>query len=107
MSEWVKVAEAGDVAEGEINAYTVERTIAVANVDGDLQAFDERARTMGVRPYEGDLDGTMCRGTSPGHGAVRRDPGEVVGGSPPESATAACSTCSRRAGTPHRTRDDE
>ncbi|MGE5460964.1 MAG: Rieske (2Fe-2S) protein [Solirubrobacterales bacterium] len=85
MSEWVKVAAAGDVAEGEINAYTVgNRTVAVANVDGDLQAFDDTCTHQGCSLSEGDLDGTIVE--CPCHGG-RYDvmTGEVVGGPPPES----------------------
>lgn len=84
MSEWVKVAGAGDVTEGEINAYTVgNRTIAVANVDGDLQAFDDTCTHQGCSLSEGDLDGTIVE--CPCHGG-RYDvmTGEVVGGPPPE-----------------------
>ncbi len=85
MSEWVKVAAAGDVAEGEINAYMVgNRTVAVANVDGDLQAFDDTCTHQGCSLSEGDLDGTIVE--CPCHGG-RYDvmTGEVVGGPPPES----------------------
>jgi len=84
MPEWVKVADAGDVAEGEINAYMVgNRTVAVANVDGDLQAFDDTCTHQGCSLSEGDLDGTIVE--CPCHGG-RYDvmTGEVVGGPPPE-----------------------
>ena len=63
MSEWVKVADAGDVAEGEINSYTVgTRMVAVANVDGDLQAFDDTCTHQGCSLSEGDLLVTMGAG---------------------------------------------
>ena len=84
MSEWVKVADAGDVAEGEVNSYTVgTRMVAVANVDGDLQAFDDTCTHQGCSLSEGDLDGTIVE--CPCHGG-RYDvmTGEVVGGPPPE-----------------------
>jgi nitrite reductase/ring-hydroxylating ferredoxin subunit len=84
MSEWVRVADAGDVAEGEINAYTVGgRTVAVANVEGDLQAFDDTCTHQGCSLSEGDLDGTVVE--CPCHGG-RYDvmTGEVLGGPPPE-----------------------
>jgi nitrite reductase/ring-hydroxylating ferredoxin subunit len=84
MPEWVKVADAGDVAEGEINAYTVgNRTVAVANVDGDLQAFDDTCTHQGCSLSEGDLDGTIVE--CPCHGGQYDImTGEVVGGPPPE-----------------------
>jgi len=84
MSEWVKVASAGDVAEGEINVYLAgNRTVAVANVDGDLQAFDDTCTHQGCSLSEGELDGTIVE--CPCHGG-RYDvmTGEVVGGPPPE-----------------------
>ena len=84
MPEWVKVAGAGDVAEGEINAYMVgNRTVAVANVDGDHQAFDDTCTHQGCSLSEGELDGTIVE--CPCHGG-RYDvmTGEVVGGPPPE-----------------------
>ncbi len=84
MAEWVKVADAGDVAMGEINAYLVgNRTVAVANVDGDLQAFDDTCTHQGCSLSEGELDGTVVE--CPCHGG-RYDviTGEVVGGPPPE-----------------------
>lgn len=84
MAEWVKVAAVGDVVEGEINAYTVgDRTVAVANIDGDLQAFDDTCTHQGCALSEGDLDGTIVE--CPCHGG-RYDvmTGEVVGGPPLE-----------------------
>ena len=84
MSEWVKVASAGDVAEGEVNAYTVgNRTVAVANIDGDYQAFDDTCTHQGCSLSEGEFDGTIVE--CPCHGG-RFDvmTGEVVGGPPPD-----------------------
>jgi nitrite reductase/ring-hydroxylating ferredoxin subunit len=84
MAEWVKVADAGDVAEGEIVSYTVgDRSVAVANIDGDLQAFDDTCTHQGCSLSEGELDGTIVE--CPCHGG-RFDviTGEVVGGPPLE-----------------------
>lgn len=85
MSEWVKVASAGDVVQGEVNAYTVgERVIAVANIDGDLFAFDDSCTHQGCSLSEGTLESMEIE--CPCHGG-RFDitSGEVVGGPPPEA----------------------
>jgi len=84
MSEWVRVADAGDVAEGEVNAYTVgSRAVAVANVEGDLYAVDDTCTHQGCSISEGELVGTILE--CPCHGG-RYDvmSGEVVSGPPPE-----------------------
>jgi len=68
MSDWITVGPAGDVAEGEINSYNVnERSIAIANVDGDLQAFDDLCSHQQCPLSEGELDGTMVE--CPCHGS--------------------------------------
>ena len=84
MSEWVRVADAGDVAEGEMSSYTVgPRTVAVVNVEGDLYALDDTCTHQGCSISEGDLDGTIVE--CPCHGG-RYDvmTGEVISGPPPE-----------------------
>ena len=82
MSDWVKVADAGDVPEGEMRSYTVAgRTAAVANVEGDLQAFDDTCTHQGCSLSEGELDGTIVE--CPCHGGqFDVTTGEAVGGPP-------------------------
>jgi nitrite reductase/ring-hydroxylating ferredoxin subunit len=82
MSDWVEVASVGDVAEGELRSYTVlDRAVAVANVEGDLHAFEDTCTHQGCSLSEGDLDGTIVE--CPCHGG-RFDvtTGEAVGGPP-------------------------
>ena len=68
MSEFVKVGEAGEVAEGDAAAYSVgDRTVAVANAGGTLYAFDDVCTHQGCSLSEGDLDGTMIE--CPCHGS--------------------------------------
>ena len=80
MAKWVKVGPAGDVAEGEINSYSVgDRTIAVANIDGDLHAFDDICTHQQCALSEGDVEGTMVE--CPCHGSqFDVITGEVVNG---------------------------
>ncbi len=60
MANWVRVANAGDVSEGEVNSYTVSnRQVAVANVDGSLHAFDDTCTHQGCSLAEGDLEDTI------------------------------------------------
>jgi nitrite reductase/ring-hydroxylating ferredoxin subunit len=80
MSEWVKVANVGEVAEAEANSFTVgTRVIAVANLGGDLHAFDDLCSHQQCSLSEGDIDDTMIE--CPCHGS-RFDitTGEAVGG---------------------------
>lgn len=80
MAGWTKVGQAGDVAEGEINSYQVgDRTVAVANIDGDLYAFDDICPHQQCALSEGDVEGTVVE--CPCHGS-RFDvmTGEVVNG---------------------------
>jgi 3-phenylpropionate/trans-cinnamate dioxygenase ferredoxin subunit len=66
--EWTKVADAGEVAEGQVATFTVgERQIAVANVGGDLVAFEDTCSHRRCALSEGPLDGTTI--TCPCHGA--------------------------------------
>lgn len=68
MSEWVQVGSAGEVADGEVNSYGVgERQVSVANVDGDLHAFDDICTHQQCSLAEGDLDGTIIE--CPCHGS--------------------------------------
>jgi 3-phenylpropionate/trans-cinnamate dioxygenase ferredoxin subunit len=68
MSEWVKVGSAGEVAQGEMLSFGVgERQVAVANVDGDLHAFDDYCTHQQCSLAEGDLDGTIVE--CPCHGS--------------------------------------
>ena len=80
MADWVKVGPTGDVVEGEINSYTVgDRIVAVANVDGDLHAFDDVCTHQGCSLSEGELDGTVVE--CPCHGSQFDVlTGEVVNG---------------------------
>lgn len=84
MPKWVRVGPAGDVAEGEMNSYSVgDRTIAVANIEGDLHAFDDICTHQQCALSEGDLDGTIVE--CPCHGSqYDLMTGEVVGGPAPE-----------------------
>ena len=68
MAEWVKVGSAGEVPDGEVMAYTAgDRQVAIANVDGDLHAFDELCTHQQCSLAEGDLDGTVIE--CPCHGS--------------------------------------
>jgi nitrite reductase/ring-hydroxylating ferredoxin subunit len=80
MADWVKVGPTGDVVEGEINSYTVaDRIVAVANVDGDLHAFDDVCTHQGCSLSEGELAGTLVE--CPCHGSQFDVlTGEVVNG---------------------------
>jgi nitrite reductase/ring-hydroxylating ferredoxin subunit len=80
MADWQKVGEAGDVVEGEISSYQMgNRTVAVANIDGDLHAFDDICPHQQCALSEGEIDGTIVE--CPCHGS-RFDvmTGEVVTG---------------------------
>ncbi len=68
MTEWIRVAEAGDVSDGDLNAYPVgDRTVAIANLDGMLYAFDDVCTHQACSLSEGDVDGTIvecaCHGS--------------------------------------------
>jgi len=68
MAEWVKIGSSGEVADGEVNNYSVgERQISVANVDGDLHAFDDLCTHQQCSLAEGDLDGAIIE--CPCHGS--------------------------------------
>lgn len=68
MADWVKVADAGDVTDGEVNSYSVgDRQVAIANLGGELHAFDDVCTHQQCSLSEGDLDGTAiecaCHGS--------------------------------------------
>jgi nitrite reductase/ring-hydroxylating ferredoxin subunit len=68
MANWVGVADAGDVSDGEINAYTVgDKQVAVANLSGELRAFDDTCTHQGCSLSEGDLEDTIVE--CPCHGS--------------------------------------
>jgi len=68
MGEFVTVADAAEVGEGELAAFEVggER-IAVANVGGTLHAFDDTCTHLRCSLAEGELEGTVV--TCPCHGS--------------------------------------
>jgi nitrite reductase/ring-hydroxylating ferredoxin subunit len=68
MGEFVKVAGAADVVEGELAAFDVgEVRVAVANVGGTFHAFGDTCTHLQCSLAEGDLDGTIvtcsCHGS--------------------------------------------
>lgn len=68
MADFVRVAEAGDVAPGDLASYPVdELTVAVANVGGTLYAFDDICTHQQCSLAEGDLDGSVVE--CPCHGS--------------------------------------
>jgi nitrite reductase/ring-hydroxylating ferredoxin subunit len=80
MGEWVKVGPADDVPEGEMRSYTIrERMIAIANVEGDLHAFDDVCTHQQCSLAEGELDGPTVE--CPCHGSqFDVTTGEVING---------------------------
>jgi nitrite reductase/ring-hydroxylating ferredoxin subunit len=68
MSEFVTVAGAAEVGEGELAAFEVGGArIAVANVGGTLHAFDDTCTHLGCSLAEGELEGQVV--TCPCHGS--------------------------------------
>jgi len=64
MTEWVKIAEIGDVPPGAGRAFEVEgSSIAVFNVDGRLYAIDDSCPHQGSSLAMGRLEGYVvtCR----------------------------------------------
>jgi 3-phenylpropionate/trans-cinnamate dioxygenase ferredoxin component len=80
MADWVKVGSAGEVPEGQMTSFGVgTRQVAVANVEGDLHAFDDTCTHQQCSLAEGDLDGTTVE--CPCHGSqFDVITGEAVGG---------------------------
>jgi nitrite reductase/ring-hydroxylating ferredoxin subunit len=68
MPEWVTVGKEGEVGEGELVSFSAgDRQIAIANVEGDLHAFDDWCTHQQCSLAEGDLDGTIVE--CPCHGS--------------------------------------
>jgi nitrite reductase/ring-hydroxylating ferredoxin subunit len=68
MAKWVTVADAGDVSDGEVNSYSVgDRQVAIANLGGELRAFDDVCTHQQCSLAEGDLEDTIIE--CPCHGS--------------------------------------
>jgi len=68
MTEFVTVAKASDLAEGELRRFDLAGTpVAVANVGGSLYAFGNTCTHQGCSLAQGELDGTTV--TCPCHGS--------------------------------------
>jgi 3-phenylpropionate/trans-cinnamate dioxygenase ferredoxin subunit len=68
MSDFVKLAETGDVAPGEVKVYGVDgRRIALCNVDGTFYAIDDVCTHDGGSLDQGQLQGEQIE--CPRHGA--------------------------------------
>jgi nitrite reductase/ring-hydroxylating ferredoxin subunit len=66
MTEFVKVADAGDIPPGRIKLVDVHgERVAVANVDGRFHAFSDECTHDGGPLSDGDLDGAIV--TCPWH----------------------------------------
>jgi nitrite reductase/ring-hydroxylating ferredoxin subunit len=80
MADWVKIGPVNDVPEGEMKSYTIsERMIAIANVEGDLHAFDDVCTHQQCSLAEGELDGATVE--CPCHGSqFDVTTGEVING---------------------------
>jgi nitrite reductase/ring-hydroxylating ferredoxin subunit len=79
MTDWSKV-EAGEIGEGEMTAVPVgDRMVAIANVGGNLHAFDDVCTHRQCSLAEGDLEGLVIE--CPCHGSqFDITSGEVVNG---------------------------
>ncbi len=68
MAEWFDVGKAGELSDGEMNSYGAGgRQIAIANVEGDLHAWDDVCTHQQCSLAEGELDGTIVE--CPCHGS--------------------------------------
>lgn len=83
MSEFVKLTDAADVAEGELTAFDVgEVRIAVANVGGTFHAFGDTCTHLQCSLAEGELEGIVvtcaCHGSQfdVTNGTVLRGPAQ-------------------------------
>jgi nitrite reductase/ring-hydroxylating ferredoxin subunit len=83
MAGYVRVASAGDIAEGDLLSFEVDgRYVAVARVDGELYAFDDLCTHRACSLSEGELDAESV--TCPCHaGSFDVRTGEVLDGPPP------------------------
>lgn len=79
MSEWVTVAQVGELAEGELVAASVDdEEVVVAHVGGEYRALGAVCTHEGGPLYEGDIEdgAVMC----PWHGSLfDLQTGEAVG----------------------------
>ena len=67
-TEFVKLAETGDVAPGQVRVYEVQgRSIALCNVDGAFYAIDDVCTHDGGPLDQGEIDGHQIE--CPRHGA--------------------------------------
>jgi nitrite reductase/ring-hydroxylating ferredoxin subunit len=80
MTEFTTVGRVDDVPAGEMRSYQVGgEDVAVANVDGELHAFNDTCTHMQCSLAEGDLDGTTV--TCACHGSeFDVTTGDVLGG---------------------------
>ena len=80
MPDWVKVGSAGELDDGDMSSYSVgDRQVAIANIDGDLYAWDDFCTHQQCSLAEGELDGTVVE--CPCHGSqFEVTTGEVVQG---------------------------
>jgi nitrite reductase/ring-hydroxylating ferredoxin subunit len=83
MGEFVKVTEAAEVAEGELEAFDVGGVrVAVANVGGTLHAFGDTCTHLQCSLAQGHLEGTVVTCSCHGSqfdittGAVLRGPAQ-------------------------------
>ena len=68
MGDFVTVAGAAEVVDGELAAFDVSgASVAVANVSGTLHAFGDTCTHAGCSLASGDLEGTVV--TCPCHGS--------------------------------------
>jgi 3-phenylpropionate/trans-cinnamate dioxygenase ferredoxin subunit len=68
MSDFIKLAETGDVARGQVKVYEVNgRHIALCNVDGTFYAIDDVCTHDGGSLDQGQLQGEQIE--CPRHGA--------------------------------------
>jgi 3-phenylpropionate/trans-cinnamate dioxygenase ferredoxin subunit len=81
--EFIRIGNAGDVAEGQMRVFAVSGTnVNVANAGGQLYAFDDTCTHMGCSLANGELDGTTvtcaCHGSQfdVTSGAVLRGPAQ-------------------------------
>ena len=84
MGEYVRVAAASDIAEGDLVSFETDgRYVALARVDGVLYAFDDLCTHRACSLSEGELVGVAV--TCPCHaGTFDVRTGEVLDGPPPE-----------------------
>jgi nitrite reductase/ring-hydroxylating ferredoxin subunit len=68
MSEWVTIGSTSAIPAGEVMSFGAgSRQVAVANVEGDLHAFDDVCTHQQCSLAEGELDGTVIE--CPCHGS--------------------------------------